>query len=264
MDIVVLLKQVPDTAALVQIDEDNVSIKTEDVKWVINPYDELAVEEAIRIKERLCKGKVTILTVGIESAVANIRTALAMGADEGVLICDPVFGKIDPYTTAKIITAALKNLHFDLIIAGHRAVDDDGCYVPSAVAEYLGVPLLSMVVREEIKDAKIRCEQTVQNGTVVVETDLPALITTQRGLNEPRYPSLSNIMKARKKAVQVKTLADIGLSPEKLVPKSIKTKIVSLEYPPKRNARKLNIEGDTIEDRAAQLVKLLREESYVM
>ncbi|MFZ5632034.1 MAG: electron transfer flavoprotein subunit beta/FixA family protein [Bacillota bacterium] len=264
MDIVVLLKQVPDTAALIQIDEDNVSIKAEDVKWVINPYDELAVEEAIRIKERQGRGKVTILTAGVESAAANIRTALAMGADEGVLICDPVLEKIDPYLTAKIIAAALKNLHFDLIIAGPRAVDDDGFYVPSAVAEYLGVPLLSMVVRQEIKDGKIRCEQTVQDGTIVVETDLPAMMTTQRGLNEPRYPSLSNIMKARKKEVQVKTLADIGLSPEEFGPNSLKTRIVSLVYPPKRNAGKLNIEGDTVEEKAAQLVKLLRDKTGIL
>lgn len=264
MDVVVLLKQVPDTAALIEIDHDKISIRTEDVKWVINPYDELAVEEAIRIKERQGGGRVTVLSVGPESAAANIRTALAMGADDGILICDPSLEKSDPQMTARVIATALKDLRFELIIAGNRAVDDDGYYVPTAVAERLDIPILPAVVRQEISDGKIRCEQTVQDGSIVVETHLPALITTQRGLNEPRYPSLSNIMKAKKKAVQVKTLADIGLSQEEFRPEMLKTRIASLAYPPGRNAGKAVIEGETAEEKAAGLMDLLRDKAGVM
>jgi len=262
MEIIVLLKQVPDTAALIQIDGDNVSIKTEDVKWVINPYDELAVEEALRIKEKH-GGKVTILTAGPESAANNIRTALAMGADEGILICDPALAQADPQLTAKALTAALKGLQHDLIIAGSRAVDDDSSYVPTAVAGYLDIALLSMVVRQSISDGKIQCEQTVQDGALVVEAGLPALITTQRGLNEPRYPSLPNIMKAKKKPLTVKNLADIGLSAENFGPGSLKTKIVSLTYPPKRNSNKVVVEGGSAGEKAVRLLALLREKSVV-
>lgn len=260
MEIVVLLKQVPDTAALIQIDGDNVSIKTEDVKLVINPYDELAVEEALRIKEKY-GGRVTILTAGPETAANNIRTALAMGADEGILISDPALARADPQMTAKVITAALKKLQYDLIIAGSRAVDDDLSYVPSAVAEYLDIPLLSTVIQQEISGGKIQCELTDQDGTVIVETDLPALMTTQRGLNEPRYPSMPNIMKARKKQVTIKTLAGIGLSPEEFGPGSTKTKIVFLSYPPKRNSGRVVIEGGSPGEKAARLLTMLREKS---
>lgn len=263
MDIVVLMKQVPDTSALIRIGEDKVSILTEDVKWVINHYDELAVEEAIKIKEQQGKGKVIILTVGGNNAVSTIRTALAMGADEGILICDPALEAIDPQITAKVIATALKNIHFDLIIAGHRAVDDDAYYVPSAVAEYLDIPFLSMVVRQEIKDGKIQCEQIVKSGSIVVETELPSLIATQRGLNEPRYPTVMNIMKARKKGVEIKTLSDIGLSSEEFGPQALKTKIVSLAYAPKRNAGEI-IEGESVGDKAVKLVNLLRDKAGII
>lgn len=264
MDIVVLLKQVPDTAALIQIDGDNISIKTGDVKWVINPYDEMAVEEAIRIKEKQGEGRVTILTLGTESAAASIRTALAMGADEGILICDPALEKTGPQITAKVLSAALKNLYFDLIIAGPRAVDDDASYVPSALSEYLGIPMLPTVIRQEISGGKIRCEQAVQDGVIVVEAKLPAVMTTQRGLNEPRYPSLANIMKAKKKPIVTKTLADLGLSPEESGPESIRTRIVSLSYPPKRNAGKVIIEGGPAGEKAARLLDLLRDKAGIL
>lgn len=261
MDIVVLLKQVPDTAALIQISEDNISIKTEDVKWVINPYDELAVEEAIRIKEKQGDSKITILTVGAGSAAATVRTALAMGADEGIHLCDPALENKDPQTIAKVIAAVLKNIKFDLIIAGHRAVDDDSFYVPAAVSEYLGIPLLSTAIRQKISGGKIQCEQTVQGGSIVVEANLPAIMTTQRGLNDPRYPSLSNIMKAKKKPIVTKTLADLGLPSEQ---ESMKTRIISLAYPPRRNAAKVTIDGGTVEEKAAQLFDLLRNKAGVI
>lgn len=262
MDIVVLMKQVPDTSALIQIGEDKVSVNTEDVKWVINHYDEIAVEEALRIREQQGKGKVIVLTVGRENAVATLRTVFAMGADDGILISDPALETIDPQITAKLIAAALKNLHFDLIIAGHRAVDDDAYYVPTAVAEYLDIPFLSMVVRQEISNGKIQCEQTVKNGSIVVEAELPALIATQRGLNEPRYPTMMNIMKAKKKSVEIKTLSDLGLSAEEFGPNAQKTKIVSLAYALKRNAGEI-IQGDTVEEKAALLVKSLREKAIL-
>ena len=262
MDIVVLLKQVPDTATLIQIADDKTSIRTEDVKWVINPYDEFAVEEALRIKEKH-GGKVTILTVGPERAVESVRTALAMGADQGVLIDDPATEGSDALGIAGVLAAALKGVGYDLIIAGQRAVDNDAFQVPAAVAELLGIPQISMVIREEITDGKIRCERTVEGGTVVVETDLPALFTTQRGINEPRYASLPGIMKAKKKPLLKKSLADLGVDQGEVGVSVAKCKLVALSFPPKRPPGRI-IEGKTVEAKAAELVRLLREEAKVV
>ncbi len=201
MDIVVLVKQVPDTESLVQIADDGVSIKTQDIKWIMNPYDELAVEAALQIKEAQ-GGTVTILSLGPEKAIETIRTALAMGADQGVHIKDPAAEGSDSLATAKLLAAALKDISCDLIIAGHRAVDEDNYQVASAVAELMGIPQVSMVNKVEITDNKMTCHRTIEGGTVVVEASLPALFTTQRGLNEPRYASLPGIMKAKKKEIK--------------------------------------------------------------
>ncbi len=263
MHIVVLLKQVPDTETLVQIGDDKVSIRTEDVKWVINPYDEFAVEEALRIRESQGEGKVTILTVGSERAVEAIRTALAMGADEGVLISDLATEKGDALGTAKVLSAALREIPYDLIIGGLRSVDDDGYAVPAAVAEYLGIPHVSMVIRQEIGDGKITCERTVEGGTMVVEAEMPALFTTQRGINEPRYASLPGIMKAKKKPLTKKTLADLGIDASEVGAAGAKCKVKRLGFPSERLPGKI-IEGETPEAKAVELVRLLREEAKVI
>jgi electron transfer flavoprotein beta subunit len=262
VDIVVLLKQVPDTEALIQIGNDNASIRTEDVKWVINPYDELAVEEALRIKEK-DGGKVTILTVGPERAVESVRTALAMGADEGILIDDPAAQGSDALGVAKILAAALQKTGYDLIIAGQRAVDDDGYQVPAAVAEFLGIPQVAMVIKQEIANGKITCERTVEGGTLVMEADLPALFTTQRGINDPRYASLPGIMKAKKKPLANMTLADIGIDAGEVGEGQAKCKVEEMSFPPERAPGKI-IEGETPEAKATELVRVLAEEAKVI
>ena len=262
MDIVVLLKQVPDTETLIQIAEDKATIRTEDVKWVINPYDELAVEEALRIKEKH-GGKVTILTMGPERAVESIRTALAMGADEGVLIDDSATQGSDALGTAKVLAGALRETDYDVIIAGQRAVDVDGYQVPAAVAELLEIGQVSMVIKEEITDGKIRCERTVEGGTMVVEADLPALFTTQRGINEPRYASLPGIMKAKNKPLVNKTLADLGVDPSEVGEAHAKCRVKNLTFPPERSPGRI-IEGETVEAKAAELVRSLSEEANVI
>ncbi|MDJ0669154.1 MAG: electron transfer flavoprotein subunit beta, partial [Desulfobacterales bacterium] len=142
MNIVVLLKQVPDTESLLEIADSGAEIKTDDVKWVVNPYDELAVEEALQIKEKSGEGKVTVLCVGPQRADAAIRTAYAMGADEGIRIDDPGLAAADAVAVARTLTAALKQIPHDLIIAGQRAVDDDNYLVPAVVAEALDIPLV--------------------------------------------------------------------------------------------------------------------------
>jgi electron transfer flavoprotein beta subunit len=260
LEVIVLLKQVPSTESFVGISENGLSVKTGDVKWVINPYDEFAVEEALRVKEAH-GGSVTILSIGPEKAVEAIRTALAMGADKGILINDPAAYNCDGLQTAKILAAVIKNMPFDLIIAGQRAVDGDNYMVGSAVAEFLNIPAVTMVMKEAIADGRITCSRTVEGGMVVVEAPLPALITTQRGLNEPRYASLPGIMKAKKKPLEIKSLKDIGLDAAGIG--APKTKIISLKYPPERKGGKM-IAGETAADKAKALVKALHEEAKVV
>jgi electron transfer flavoprotein beta subunit len=262
MDIVVLVKQVPDTESIVQIAGDGVSIKKDDIKWVMNPYDELAVEEALRIKEAK-GGTVTVVSVGPQKAQETIRTALAMGADKGVHVNDPKADGSDSLAVARILAAALKAVPFNLIIVGQRGVDEDNYQVGAAVAEFLGIPHVSMVVKAELLDGKIRCHRVVEGGTVVVEAPLPALFTTQRGLNDPRYASLPGIMKAKKKPLDVKTLADLGIDPATVGAAGRKVVVKALRLPPQRKAVKM-ITGETPEAVAAELVRVLHDEAKLI
>jgi electron transfer flavoprotein beta subunit len=258
MDIIVLVKQVPDTESLIEIADDGVSIKRQDIKWVMNPYDEIAVEEALRIREAK-GGSVTVVSMGGQKAIETIRTALAMGADKGVHINDPAAEGSDALATAKILAAACKQVPFELIIAGHRAVDEDNYQVAAGVAEFLGIPQVSMVIKAELLDGKIKCQRTIEGGTVTVEASLPALFTTQRGLNEPRYASLPGIMKAKKKPVDAKSLADLGIEPATVGAANRRVKIKKLNFPPERQAVRM-VDGETAGDKAAELVRILHEE----
>ncbi len=262
MEIVVLVKQVPDTESLIEIAEDGVSIKKQDIKWVMSPYDEIAVEEALQIRDAQ-GGAVTIVSMGGQKAVETIRTALAMGADKGIHVNDPAAEGSDALATARILAAAVKEIPYELIIAGHRAVDQDNYQVAAGVAEYLGIPQISMVVKAELLDGKIKCERTIEGGTVTVEASLPALFTTQRGLNEPRYASLPGIMKAKKKPVDVKTVADLGLDAGSVGAGNRKVNIKALNFPPERQAVKM-IEGESAHEKAAELVRVLHEEVKVI
>jgi electron transfer flavoprotein beta subunit len=259
LEIVVLMKQVPSTETMVEIAPDGVSIKTADVKWVMNPYDELAVEEALQIREAQ-GGSVTILCLGSDKAVEAVRTALAMGADKGLLINDPAAAEADALGTARVLAAALAQMPYDLVIGGMRAVDEDHYQVGPAVAEFLKIPSITMVAKAELSDGKIRCERTLEGGTAVLETSLPALITAQRGLNTPRYASLPGIMKAKKKPLETKSLADIGLDSSALAPL---TRVQALRKPPERSGGR-KIEGETDEAKAAELVRILHEEEKLI
>jgi electron transfer flavoprotein beta subunit len=245
---------------MIGIAGDGKSVKTDELKWVVNPYDEFAVEEALRIRQNE-GGTVTVISAGTDKTVDTIRTALAMGADKGILINDPAIANCDSLATARVLAEAIRAIPHDLIIAGMRAVDDDNYQVGPAVAEFLGIPHISMVIKEEIADGRITCHRTVEGGTFVVESALPALLTTQRGLNEPRYVSMPGIMKAKKKPLEQKTLADIGLSTSDLG--SPRTNIVKLSFPPERAAGKI-IEGDNAAAKASALVKALMEEAKVL
>jgi len=243
VEIAVLLKQVPATESLIEVDDDGSTIKTDGLNWVLNPYDELAVEEALQIRNA-AGGAVTVFSLGPEKSVEALRTALAMGADVAVRI-DPEGKTLDGLATAKVLAGELKKGAFDLIVAGHRAVDDDNFLVGPAVAEFMGIPHISMVIRQETADGKLRCTRTIEGGTVVLETALPALITTQRGLNEPRYASLPGIMKAKKKPIDTRKLSETGTDPGDPM-----VTTVAMRLPPQRKGGRM-ISGDSPADKAA-------------
>jgi electron transfer flavoprotein beta subunit len=264
VDIIVCLKQVPDTETQIKIAQDGKSIVKDDVKLVMNPYDEYGVEEALRLKEKF-GGTVTVVSVGSKKVTETIRTALAMGADKGILINDPALEACDSIATAKALAAAIKNLKYDLIFTGQRGIDDDLGITGAILADLLDIPQLSVIVKvETAADGKsVKVNRPVEGQTLTIESSLPALITTQKGLNEPRYASLPGIMKAKKKPLEEKTLASLGLNPAEFGEGARKVKITKLTPPPQRQAGKI-IEGETPEQKAAALAKLLHEEAKVI
>ena len=264
MNIIVCLKQVPDTETQIKIAPDGQSIVTDDIKWVMNPYDEFGVEEALRLKEKF-GGEVTVVGLGPKRVTESIRTALAMGADKGILISDDALVGSDSLGTAKGLAAAIKDLEFDVIFTGQRGIDDDMGVVGASVAELLGIPQLSLIQKVEVaEDGKsVKVQRPVEGQNLVLESSLPALITAQKGLNEPRYASLPGIMKAKKKPLEEKSLADLGIDPSQVGQGARKQKLIALASPPERAAGKI-IEGETPQEKAAELAKLLHEEAKVI
>ena len=258
MDIVVLIKQVPATEAVISIAPDEKEIQETDLKWVMNPYDELAVEEALQIQAAQ-GGTVTIVAVGPERAVDTVRTALAMGADTAVLISDPAIIHGGDYAIGEALAAAISKIPYDLILAGHRTVDTDGWLAPFVVAEKLALSVVSLVTKVTIADGKVICDRTIDGGVATVEASLPVVLTTQRGLNEPRYASLPGIMKAKKKPLETKSLADLGVS----LTEKASSERICLKTLPERTAGRI-FQGKSVEEMAKELVKGLREETKVI
>ncbi len=264
MNIIVCLKQVPDTETQIKVGSDGKSIVTDDIKWVMNPYDEHGVEEALRIKEKF-GGEVTIVGLGPKRVTESIRTALAMGADKGMLISDEALEGSDSLAVAKALAAAIKELDYDLIFSGQRGVDDDMGVVGANIAELLDIPQLSVIDKVEVaEDGKsVKVNRPIEGSTLVIESPLPALITTQKGLNEPRYASLPGIMKAKKKPFDEKTLSDLGLDAAEFGEGARKVKVLEIKPPPAREAGKI-VEGETPQEKAAGLAKLLHDEAKVI
>lgn len=256
MNIVVCIKQVPDTEAVIKIASDGKSIDTSDIKWVMNPYDEFGVEEALRIVKAQ-GGEVTVVGAGPARVVEALRTALAMGADKAVHIKDDNLYGADPLAVAKLLAKAIEPLNPDIIFFGQRAVDDDSGVVSSAVAELLGLPQLSVVTKVDLADGKAKAVRPIEGHTLVLEASLPVVISAQKGLNEPRYASLPGIMKAKKKPMEVKTPADLGVERADIL------EIAAFSPPPDRAPGK-KVEGETPAELAANLAKLLKEEAKVI
>lgn len=261
MNVVVLIKRVPDTETRIQIKDGKVV--TEGISWIISPYDEYGVEEALRIIEKHT-GKVTLLCLGPEEAKETIRKGLALGADEAIHINDPALLGGDASATAKVLAAALKKMQFDLVLAGKQAVDEDNAQVGVRVAELIGLPEVNSVIKIDFSEDKksCKCLREVDGDRDIAETSLPAVITTQQGLNEPRYPSLKGIMGAKKKPIKDWKAADIGIDPATVGAAGSKLEVVNIDPPPARPPGKL-IPGEA-PVAAKELVRLLREEAKVI
>jgi len=264
VNIIVCLKQVPDTETQIKVRSDGKSIVTDDIKWVMNPYDEHGVEEALRIKEKF-GGEVTVVGLGPKRVTESIRTALAMGADKGILVSDEALEGSDSLAVAKALAAAIKELDYDLIFSGQRGVDDDMGVVGANIAELLDMPQLSVIDKVEVaEDGKsVKVNRPIEGSILVIESPLPALITAQKGLNEPRYASLPGIMKAKKKPFDEKTLSDLGLDAAEFGEGARKVKVLEITPPPAREAGKI-VEGETPQEKAAGLAKLLHDEAKVI
>lgn len=264
MNIIVCLKQVPDTESQIKIAPDGKSIVEDDIKWVMNPYDEFGVEEALRIKEKF-GGEVTVIGLGPKRVTEAIRTALAMGADKGVLINDPALEGSDSLAVARALAAAIKDLDCDIVFTGQRGIDDDSGLVGPALAEMLDIPQATVITKVEVAEdgRRLKAHKPIEGQTLVIESELPVLISTQKGLNEPRYASLPGIMKAKKKPLDEKSLSDLGLDAAQFGEGAGKTIITELTPPPQRQEGKI-IEGETPEQKAGELARLLREEAKVL
>ncbi|HEU4952475.1 MAG TPA: electron transfer flavoprotein subunit beta/FixA family protein [Holophagaceae bacterium] len=245
MKILVCLKQVPDTETKVKVAADGKSLDPSDVKWITSPYDEYALEEALRLKE--AKGaEVTAVTVGDEKAKDILRNAFALGADHAVLLKGD--GQGDTLAIASMLAAFAKDKAFDLILSGNKGIGGDNGAVGPMLAELLGIGQANVVVKLEVGEGSFRAEREIEGGTEVVEGSLPAVITAQKGLNEPRYASLKGIMAAKKKTIEEVEAA--GHAPA--------TGTLAMALPPARpEGRKL--EGDAASQAQALMVALKNE-----
>ena len=260
MKIAVCVKQVPDTETRIKLAPDGTSIVETDVNWIVSPYDELAIEEALKLKEAKGAGEVVLIGLGPERAQSALRNGLAMGADSALHLKDPLFDATDTLGVAKALAAAVKSLGaVDLVLTGQQGVGGDNSQVPGLLAELLDLPQVTVAIKLELKDGKAVVEREIEGAHETWEVELPAVISAQRGLNEPRYASLKGIMAAKKKPITAKSAADLGLSAADLAPR---TKLAALELPPARPAVRM-IEGDAA-TQAKELVRLLHEEAKVI
>jgi len=246
---IVCIKRVPDSEARIRVAADGSSIDPSGVKFDMNEYDKYAIEEALRRREAAGEGVVTVITVGGDDSRETLRQALAMGADEAVLLRAAV--SLDGLPTARALADEIGSRDFDLLLFGKQAIDDDGMQVPAMVSELLGLPCATVVVSLEIENGHATARREIEGGHEVVEFELPGVIAAQKGLNEPRYPSLKGIMAAKKKPLEEKDveLVDGGLE------------LVGLTGPPARPEPQIVGEGA---EAVPELVRRLRQEVKVL
>jgi electron transfer flavoprotein beta subunit len=259
--IVICVKQVPSSEAKIHVGPDG-RLATADLETIVNPYDEYALEEALRIKE--AKGGETIaVTVGPEAAESALRTCLNLGVDRAVIVKEASLLGGDMLGVAKILAAAIRPMEPDMIWLGKLSIDEENSGVGPALAEYLGLPHVAVVSKLDwIDDGRVRVAREIEGAKEILDVVLPAVFTANKGLNEPRYASLRNIMTAKKKPIEAVDAASLGLDPAVVGAAGRKVAVTRLE-PPAPRAQGRVFQGAPAEV-VAQVVKLLREEAKVL
>ncbi len=261
MNSLVCIAHVPDTETRIKIGADGKSIDEADVKWIVSPYDEYGLEEALKTREAKGAGTVTVMGMGPERVKTGLRECLARGADEAIWVDSGSLPALDALGTAKALAAAAKGGAYDFYWFGQKGVGFDESLVGPMFAELMGVPHVGSVIKLELGDGKVVAHREIEGAHEVVECTLPAVLTAQKGLNEPRYASLKGIMAAKKKPIAEKKLSELGV-PE-ADPAQAKTRWRKLELPPARQAVKL-VSPDDPAAAGKELVRLLREEAKVI
>ncbi|MCI0547786.1 MAG: electron transfer flavoprotein subunit beta/FixA family protein [Candidatus Rokubacteria bacterium] len=256
MKILVMIKQVPDTATQVKIGPDGRAIDPAGITWIVSPYDEFALEEALRIKEKRGQAEVVVVSLGPDRVKEALRSCLAMGADRAIHLLDPAFDGADTLTTARALAAVIKQEAPGLALFGRQAIDDDMGAVAGQVAELLGWPCASWIMEEAVDDGEkaVRVGRQVEGGLEIFDLPLPAVVSAQKGLNEPRYPTLKGIMGAKKKEIKDVKAADLGLT---AAPPELS--VVKLEPLPPRPPGRI-IPGEPAAA-VQELVRALREDA---
>lgn len=249
MKILVTVKRVPDPETVIKIAPDGTGIVTDNVKWVVNPFDEIAIEEALRIKEKAGGADVVLVSIGQKAAQEQLRTGLAMGADRAILVVSEQ--ALEPLAVARVLAKIVDGEKPDLVLMGKQAIDDDSNAVGQMLAELLGLPQATFASKVELDGKSAKVTREVDGGLETLGVPLPAIVTADLRLNEPRYASLPGIMKARKKELKEIPLADLG------VDAAPKTKVVKLETPPKRS-------GGRKVGSVQELVQVLHNEAKVI
>ena len=261
MNVAVCVKQVPSTETKIRVNTSTGFVDTTEIDWVVNPYDEYALETALRLKEKAGAGAVTVIALGPERVKTALRTALAMGADGALELTEPRFDGIDALAVGRLLAAAVKRQPFDLVLCGKQAVDDDLAAVPPAVAHFLGVPHVSVVAEAKVDLAArtVVARREIEGATEVVQAPLPCLLTIQKGTYEPRYPTLKGMMAAKRKEIPVLGAAELGVAPSLL---TRRLEYIEDRLPPGRKPGRV-LEGMP-EDVVPELVRLLHEEAKVL
>ena len=262
MHIIVCVKQVIDTGAVIRV----VDGKVDDAgsPRVLNPYDEFAVTEALKVREQFPDSTVTAVSLGPERFRDTLRSALAMGADKAVHLLDPAFDNIDPLGVAYALAKALRLLKFDLVLCGRQAVDDDMSQVGPSLAALLNIPCVCVVTKLDIDDGGKNAQVTrqIEGGSEIIDAQLPLLITCQKGLNQPRLPSLKGIMAAKKKEIEVMDSSSLNFDPEVMGAGANRIEEIALSLPPQKE-KGVILQG-TPEETVAELVKILRDDVKVV
>lgn len=262
MKILVLLKQTPGTEDKITISADNKSIDPSSIKYIVNPYDEFAIEEAIKTKTAIGAGaEVTIASFGPADTKERIIRGLAMGADKGLLISNEGLESADSIATAKVLAAAIKDAGADLVFCGKQGIDDDNMHVGAMAAEALGWPHVNVVNKFDLTGETATIEREVDGGQVeVFEAKLPMVIGANKALNKPRFAALPGIMKAKRKPFENKKVEEYGLQTGDLAPA---TEVDSYVYPPEKPAGKV-FKDEPVADMVEKVVNLLRDEAKVL